>query len=68
VIGQAAEIIPAKIQSGAALLLIVLTLIKVLPVFITHLGKLLKSSERKNRTEMEEVSPDVTIPECTQPT
>jgi uncharacterized membrane protein YraQ (UPF0718 family) len=68
VIGQAAEIIPAKIQSGAALLLIVLTLIKVLPVFITHLGKLLKSSERKNRTEMEGVSPDVTIPECTQPT
>ncbi len=68
VIGQAAEIIPAKIQFSGAVLLIVLTIIKVLPVLASRLGRLLKSSERKNRMEIEGVSPDVKMPACAKST
>ncbi|MDM8544574.1 SO_0444 family Cu/Zn efflux transporter [Desulfococcaceae bacterium HSG9] len=69
VIGQAAEIIPATIQFSSALLLIVLTLIKiVLPAFTTRLGRFWKSSERKNQAQFSGVNPDVKIPECAKPT
>ncbi|MDM8556751.1 SO_0444 family Cu/Zn efflux transporter [Desulfococcaceae bacterium HSG7] len=69
VIGQAAEIIPATIQFSGALLLIILTLIKiVLPALITRLGRFWKSSERKNQAQFGGVNPDVKIPECAKPT
>ncbi len=68
VIGHAAEIIPATIQLGGALLLIVLTIIKVLPELTARLRSLLKSSKRKNQTEFEAMNHDVKMPTCAKPT
>jgi len=68
VIGQAGEIIPANMQFGGALLLILLTISKVLPELTARLRSFLKSSKWTKRTEIEGVSPDVKMPACAKPT